>query len=126
MTNEAKTALFIVFLFLSFGFFIGYKQLKESEKSAEESCLRSIHSATLEALDAGQIKSSDNSRELTTDEIQNLISRGKIGDCGRKKHIFENVHIAIGKVSEENISGIKVWTNGDDGISGTNDDLIIP
>lgn len=126
MTSRTKIALFIVFLFCSFGFSLIYSEWKKSERSAELSCLGSIHSATVEALHSGQIKSGDKARKLTKDEINDLIKQGKIGDCGSKKHIFENVHIAIGEVSGTNKPSLRVWTNGDDGISGTNDDLMIP
>ena len=63
---------------------------------------------------------------LTKEEIDALITQGKIGDCGGKEYIYKNLHIAIGEVNKKSKTQIRVWTNGDDGISGTFDDVIYP
>ncbi len=126
MANSTKIALLIVALIFVPIFYQGYQVWKEAEKSAEFSCLGSIASATAEARKSGQLQLNEKSRELTKEEIDTLIKQGKIGDCGGKKYIFENLHIAIGDVNKKSKSSIKVWTSGNDGISGTIDDVVFP
>lgn len=106
--------------------YLVYKEWKNAKKNAELSCLASIADATSKAWQLGQIKLNEKSRELTKEEINELIKNGKKGDCSGKEYILENLHIAIGEVNQTSKTAIRVWTNGDDGISGTNDDVIHP
>ena len=126
MSDSIKLLLFVGVLITAFVGYQVYQELKDTKKTAEISCLASITDATSKAWQSGQIKLNEKSRELTKEEITELIKNGKIGDCGGKEYVFENLHIAIGEVNKTSKGAIRVWINGDDGISGTSDDVIHP
>ncbi len=126
MANTTKIFFFLVILIFAFVVYAGFKVWKEDEKTAEISCLASITTPVAKALQSGQLQLNGKSRELTKEEIDTLIKQNEIGNCGREEYIFENLHIAIGEVNKKSKTQIRVWTSGDDGISGTIDDVIYP
>ncbi len=126
MSGTVKFCLFCIALTFAFIFYSGYRGWKDAEEAAQLSCLGSISTATAKALESGRLQLNGKTRELTKEEIADLIKQGKAGDCGRIEYIFEEVHIAIGEVNKKSGGKIRVWINGDDGISGTGDDLIFP
>ena len=101
-------------------------EFRQADEGAELSCLSSIAAAVGSAQKAGKIQlETGTTRELTKQETESLLVGG-VGDCGRHKGAFDQVHIAIGNVNSVSLSRIRVWTNGRDGVSGTSDDLVIP
>ncbi len=126
MSGTVKFCLLCIALTFAFIFYCGYRLWENAEESAQLSCLGSISTATAKALQSGRLQFNEKSRELTKEEIADLIKQGKARDCGRVEYIFEEVHISIGEVNKKSDGKIRVWINGDDGISGTSDDLIFP
>jgi len=126
MSGIAKFFLIFTALTFAFIFYCGYRLWKTAEESAQLSCLGSIANAAGNVWEAEQFRLKGKSRELTKEEIADLFKQGKIGDCGRVEYIFEEVHISIGEVNKKSKTPVRVWTKGDDRISGTNDDLIFP
>jgi hypothetical protein len=126
MSGFIKFFSFAVALLAVFVGYIFYHEWQSAEKTAKISCLGSVASAAGEAGYLKRIKPNEKSRELTKEEIADLIKTGKIGDCGGKDYIFETLHIAIGEVNKTSNAPIRVWIDGNDGISGTKDDVIFP
>lgn len=77
-------------------------------------------------MDAGKLEVTGKPRELTQSEIELVLSESQYLDCRDKSTLSRDVHIAVGDVNERSPSKIKVWTNGDDDVAGTDDDLVIP
>lgn len=103
-----------------------YQIWKEAEEAAVLSCLSSIAAGVGRAWNAGKLEVADKPRELTQSEIELVLSESQYLDCRDKSNLSRDVHIAVGSVNERSPSKIKVWTNGDDAVAGTDDDLVIP
>ena len=102
-----------------------YKIWKSAEEAAAESCLYSILEVVNKANKAGKLQIPDKAGELTQTEIEQLLSNQGL-DCKDKSNLSREVHVAVGDVNEHTDLKIKVWTNGDDEIAGTVDDLVVP
>ncbi len=80
-----------------------------------------------DAQEQNRFELNDESRELTQDEIKQLFVGRKVGECQSEWFNAGEIHIAIGNVNRvAKQVKVKAWTNGDDGIQGTSDDLVIP
>lgn len=102
-----------------------YKMWKSGEEAAVESCLYSILEVVNKATKAGKLQIPAKARELTQTEIEQLLENQGL-DCKDKSNLSREVHIAVGDVNEHTPLKMKVWTNGDDEIAGTDDDLVVP
>lgn len=99
---------------------------KSGEEAAETSCLYSILEVVNKATKAGKLQIPDKAaRELTQTEIERLLENQGL-DCRNKSNLSRKVHVAVGDVNEHTDLKMKVWTNGDDEIAGTDDDLVVP
>lgn len=104
-----------------------YQTWKEAEESAQLSCLYSISSEINRVISEKKIEINNQPRELTRSEVEQLLLQIRPGDCGGLKLSAEEIHIAIGDVNKtEPLIKIKIWTNGYDGIAGTDDDVVMP
>ena len=125
MSNFIKIILFVAAIFFAIFGYIFYQTLNQADEGAELSCMASISTATAKALETGQIKLTDKSRKLSKEEINLIINQKNVGDCSKRDYLFEKIHIAIGE-DKASKGQIRIWTNGEDGISGTKDDLVFP
>lgn len=98
---------------------------KSGEEAAVNSCLYSILEVVNKANKAGKLQIPDKARELTQTEIEQLLENQGL-DCKDKSNLSREVHVAVGDVNEHTDLKMKVWTNGDDEIAGTDDDLVVP
>ncbi|MDQ3798024.1 MAG: hypothetical protein M3384_01105 [Acidobacteriota bacterium] len=104
-----------------------YKMWKSAEEAAIESCLHSIAEAANKAIKAGRLEAADNARELTPAEIEQLLNGYEDLDCRGKNNLSQEVYVGVGnKINEHTDFKMKVWTVGDDGVAGTDDDLVVP
>lgn len=127
MSKYVKDILIVIscVILLGTGYW-AYQIWKSAEKSAEHSCLGSIHTIADAALRSGKFRIDGKPRELTKEEIMQLLTEHKPSDCYRRKYMFDNLHISIGEVNSISNSKVKVWTSGADEIAGTEDDLMVP
>ena len=115
----------VILIFCGFGF-IAYKAWKNMKENALLSCLSSIHSEINRAVAQNKFEVANQPRELTKSEVEQLLKQINAYDCGGLQFSSEQIHVAIGDVNKTSPFKIKVWTNGNDGIAGTDDDLVIP
>ena len=129
MTFESiqnKLAVLLLAALLSGAGYWAYNIWKIGEEAALSSCLHSISEVVNKAVKAGKLQVSDKARELTQTEIEQLL-RNQVLDCKDKSNLSREVHIAVGNnVNEHSDLKIKVWSNGDDAVAGTDDDSVVP
>ena len=122
-----RIVILVSVVLLAIAISLAYALWKSAEESAVLSCLSSIAAVTDKAISQSQIVIDGSWRELSQSEIENLLAENKYLDCWDQHIKTGKIHIAIGRVNKEKPQDkVKVWTNGDDGIQGTLDDLVIP
>ncbi len=127
MRKNMKFALATVVIFLCVIIFIGYLAWKRSQETAMLSCLSSISAEANKEISAKKFTVNNQPRELTQSEVEQLLKQIKPYDCGSSQYSSEQIYVSVGDVNKNNpFIKIKVWMNGDDGIAGTDDDLVIP
>jgi hypothetical protein len=109
---------------------------REMEDAAYESCIASVMSDIHRRIDAGSVNMSrfelptgEKWKKLSDADARVLLSETTPGDCGRTQDITRdrwgrNVHVALRNSSE--FYKVGVWSDGGDGITGTDDDLVAP
>ena len=131
MTKETKIVLvlFLTIVFSISAFFL-YPWWKIQREAAYHSCIGSVANA-IQKLDAIDDLVADNKewKVLSDEESDFLMSRIQAGDCGGFDNptldVWSN-RINIALRNSPNYPNIIVWSNGEDAISGTKDDLVIP
>ena len=109
---------------------------REMENAAYESCIASVMSDIHLRMAAGsanlsrfELPQDGKWKQLSDADAQVLLRETKAGDCGRTQDVTRdlwgrNVHVALRNSSE--FLRVGVWSDGSDGISGTDDDLVAP
>jgi hypothetical protein len=110
--------------------YFGYNIWQEAEDSAYQSCIASVYSEIYktEATKDLTIENKD-WKILSQEEVNSLMSKVHGGDCGKYNNQTldiwnRKINIALKKPTDR--IEIIIWSNGRDGISGTEDDLVIP
>lgn len=96
------------------------------KEAAMLECLSSIANEVDKAVRQKQVEINNQPRELTESEVKDLLSKINAYSCHNSQLSPKEIHIAIGEVNKISQIRIKVWTNGNDGTAGTDDDLVIP
>ena len=110
--------------------FCAYDVWRKSEESAYKSCIYSVASA-IQNSEARKNLFLDNSnwKILNDEETDFLMSQIQGGDCSRFDNPtldLWNHRINIALRNSISYPEIVIWSNGRDGISRTDDDLVIP
>ncbi len=126
-TRNKRILLFLIFIFACALDYSIYKAGKYLHENGISSCLYSVARQVEEAQKQNRFEIKGESRELTQDEVKQLFAGRRIADCGSDSFDSGEIHIAIENLYQiaKQIK-VKVWTNGDDGIQGTSDDLVVP
>jgi len=95
------------------------------EKAAEHSCLGSIHTEISKTGYIQEVSASGVSRNLSREETAHVLSQIRPGDCDKTNFDPAQIHISINDEGGDT-NGVRIWTDGRDGLSGTNDDLVMP
>lgn len=121
------TTIFVLFCSL---FIFLYWIWREMEDAGYESCIASISSKIEQSnITENLIGENRNWKILSEEEVIFLMSNIRGGDCGRfgdQTVDLWNRRINIALRSREYPIHVIIWSNGQDGISGTDDDLVIP
>lgn len=122
--------IFISFSLLSGAAYFAYEVWKSTEETAYLSCIASV-ATKIQKSDEGKNLAEQNQdwKILNANETDLLMSKIQGGDCGKYPNQTldiwnRKINIALRK--PENNVNVMVWSNGRDGISGTEDDLVIP
>jgi len=127
MKRSTKYFVLLILIFCGFIGYSAYRSCKVAEESATLSRLYSMSNEINLAISQNRFKVENQPRELTQSEVEQLLKQIKAGDCGGVQLSSEQIHIAVGDVNKENsLIKIKIWTNGYDGIAGTDDDVVMP
>ena len=126
-TKNKRILLFFVVIFVGISVYLIHAANKYLHDNGTLSCLYSTARQVEEAQKQNHFKINGDSRELTQDEIKQFFAGRQIADCGGNSFDSGEIHFAIGNVNQiaKQIK-VKAWTNGDDGIQGTDDDLVVP
>lgn len=110
--------------------YFAYEVWKSAEEGAYLSCISSAANK-IQKSDEGKNLAEQNQdwKILSQNETDSLMSKIHGGDCGKYPNQTldvwnQKINIALRK--PENNVYVMVWSNGRDGISGTEDDLVIP
>ncbi|MDQ4120298.1 MAG: hypothetical protein M3209_02380 [Acidobacteriota bacterium] len=106
--------------------FVCYRAYKYLVDGGTQSCLFGILREVEEAKSENRLEFKGVKRELTKAEIEKLFVGRNVADCGNVLARSEDIHIMIGINNRNSDVKTRVWTNGDDGIQGTDDDLVVP
>ena len=117
---------FAVGLILLYVAYLAFGIWKSAEHAAKLSCVSSIADVAERSLNSGNLQAEIAPREITKKEFIKMINEGSGYDCSGHEYIFGQVHIVISGINKNSKPKIKVWTDGDDAIAGTEDDLEIP
>ncbi len=127
MRKSTKYVVLPITIVIFGGFiFAAYRVWQNQRENAILSCLSSIANEVDKSVKQKQFEVNNQPRELTQAEVEKLLNQINAYDCGQSQISSEKIHIAIGDVNKTSLFKIKVWTNGIDGIAGTDDDLVIP
>lgn len=122
--KQTPVIIFIAIIVLGIGY-VAQEVWLSSDEAAVLSCLSSINAATGSSTVAREILSGNSTRELTSNEISQILSERAL-DCSTVELNPNELHVAVGNINAKSKNPVRVWQNGRDGISGTGDDLIIP
>jgi hypothetical protein len=114
---------------LTFGVFgfIFHQAWKSMNEAAMLSCLFSITDKMNKEITENRFKVDNQPRKLTQAEVEQLLKQISGYDCGSIDLSSEQIHVAVGDVNKTSpLIKIKVWTDGSDGIAGTDDDFVVP
>ena len=110
--------------------YFAYGLWRSAKDTAYESCLASI-AGDIEMMDRSKslVAQSNDWKFLNNEEVSSLLSQTRGGDCGKYPDKTldiwnRKINIALRKPATK--LELFVWSNGHDGVSGTDDDLVIP
>jgi hypothetical protein len=98
----------------------------DAKEGAKLSCIASVYTAAGKSPKVMESAPTNGKRELTRDEVAELLEHGGPLDCSRDGINPDEFYISVGDVNKKSSGRLRVWVVGPDGISGTKDDLIIP